>query len=135
MKKAQQRLYFLRRLRSFGVSRAVIINFYRAVIESILSFSIIAWYGNSTEKERAQLNRVVRTASKIIGAELPPLDQLYQERTIKKAHSIIADDSHPAHHLFELMPSGRRFRATRCRTERFKNSFYPSAVRILSGNT
>ncbi|KAK2167160.1 hypothetical protein NP493_1287g01002 [Ridgeia piscesae] len=40
VKKAQQRLYFLRRLRSFGLTTQVMVNFYRAVIKSVLIFSI-----------------------------------------------------------------------------------------------
>ena len=38
--KAQQRLFFLRRLRSFGISRSVMCQFDRAVIESVLTLSI-----------------------------------------------------------------------------------------------
>ena len=36
--RAQQRLYFLQRLGSFGVSQALMVKFYRAVIESVLTF-------------------------------------------------------------------------------------------------
>ena len=51
VKKAQQRLYFLRRLRSFGLTTQVMLNFYRAVIESVLIFSITVWLGSITQKE------------------------------------------------------------------------------------
>jgi hypothetical protein len=44
VKKAQQRLYFLRRLRSFGLTTQVMLNFYRAVIESVLIY-ILSQYG------------------------------------------------------------------------------------------
>ena len=37
VKKAHQCLYFLRRLRKFGMSTTTLINFYRCTIESILS--------------------------------------------------------------------------------------------------
>ena len=37
VKKAQQRLYFLRRLISFGLTTQIMLNFYRAVIESVLT--------------------------------------------------------------------------------------------------
>ena len=40
VQKPQQRLYFLRRFRSFGLTTQVMLNFYRAVIESVLIFSI-----------------------------------------------------------------------------------------------
>ena len=49
LKRAQQRLYFLRRLKSFGVNRHIFINFYRCIIESCLTSSIIVWF-NTTPK-------------------------------------------------------------------------------------
>eukprot|EP00061_Rhincodon_typus_P011052 g35792.t1 len=42
VKKAQQHLYFLRRLRKFGMSTKTLINFYRCTTESILSGCITA---------------------------------------------------------------------------------------------
>ena len=61
VKKAQQRLYFLRRLRSFGLTTQVMLNFYRAVIESVLIFSVS--FGSITQKEMLRLNRGVKTTS------------------------------------------------------------------------
>ena len=36
-------LYFLRQLRKFGISQAGMTHFYRAAIESVLTFSILVW--------------------------------------------------------------------------------------------
>eukprot|EP00061_Rhincodon_typus_P007903 g30043.t1 len=44
VKKAQQRLFFLRQLRKFGMSIRTLTNFYRYTIETILSGCIMAWY-------------------------------------------------------------------------------------------
>ena len=55
VKTAQQRLYFLRRLRSFGLTTQVMLNFYRAVIESVLVFSITVWFWSITQKETLRL--------------------------------------------------------------------------------
>ena len=46
VKKAQQHLFNLRRLKKFGLSPKTLTNFYRCTIESILSGCITAWYGN-----------------------------------------------------------------------------------------
>eukprot|EP00061_Rhincodon_typus_P002525 g17788.t1 len=46
VKKAQQCLFFLRRLWKFDMSIRSITNFYRCTIESILSGCITVWYGN-----------------------------------------------------------------------------------------
>ncbi|KAI3367109.1 hypothetical protein L3Q82_008173 [Scortum barcoo] len=55
VRKAHQRLYFLRRLRKFGMSQRT---FCTAVIESILTSCITVWYGNSTAADRKCLQRV-----------------------------------------------------------------------------
>ena len=73
VKKAQQRLYFLRQLKKFGVGQRVLIHFYRAIIESVLTFSITVWYGNASQRDRESLDRIVRIAVKIIGCELPSI--------------------------------------------------------------
>ena len=46
VKKAQQRLFNLRRLKKFGLSLKTLTNFYRCTTESILSGCITAWHGN-----------------------------------------------------------------------------------------
>ena len=76
-KKAQQSLYSLRKLRSFGVGRHVLESVYRSLVESVLSFNIVTWYGNLSAKNRARLARVVNTASKITGVEQTQLCDLY----------------------------------------------------------
>src|SRR4029434_530516 len=43
-----------------------------------------------------------------------------------------SDTSHPAHSLFSLLPSGRRYWSLRCRTTRLRNGFIHQAVRKLN---
>ncbi|KAI4904809.1 hypothetical protein NFI96_000064 [Prochilodus magdalenae] len=109
-KKAQQRLYFLRRLRKAHLPPPILTTFYRGTIESILSSCITAWFGNCTVSDRKSLQRVVRTAEKIIGVSLPTITDIYTTRCIRKANSIVDDHTHPSHTLFTLLPSGKRSR-------------------------
>ncbi|KAI4871670.1 hypothetical protein NFI96_009023 [Prochilodus magdalenae] len=67
VKKAQQRLFFLRRLRRFGMDPRILRTFYTCTVESILTGSITTWYGSCTAIERKALQRVVRTAQYITG--------------------------------------------------------------------
>ena len=87
-KKAQQRMYFLRQLKTFGVNRDILTQFYRAVIESVLTFSITVWYGSTTQAEKNSLDRVVRPESKIVGRQLPSLESIYAARTVQKTKHI-----------------------------------------------
>ncbi|XP_062872149.1 regulator of complement activation group 2 gene 1 [Trichomycterus rosablanca] len=67
LKKAQQRLYFLRRLKKDHLSPQILTNFYRCTIDRVLSNCVTVWYGSSTVADRKALHRVVRTAQRIIG--------------------------------------------------------------------
>ncbi len=74
---AQQRLYFLRQLRKFNLPQELLIQFYSAIIESVLCSSITVWFGSATKTDIRRLQRTVRTAERIIGAPLPSLQELY----------------------------------------------------------
>ncbi|KAK3522390.1 hypothetical protein QTP86_008932 [Hemibagrus guttatus] len=104
-KKAQQRLYFLRRLRKAHLPPPIV--FYSGTIESILSSCITAWFGNCTVSDRKTPQWIVRTAEKIIGVSLPSMMGMYTTRCIRKANSIVDDPTHPSHTLFTLRLSGK----------------------------
>jgi hypothetical protein len=53
------------------------LTFYRAAIESVLTFLITEWIGSFTVKEKLRLSRVVKAASRIIGKDLPSIESLY----------------------------------------------------------
>ena len=130
--KAHQRLYFLRLLKKFKLSSNILSQFYRSTIESVLCFSISVWYGNLSQKDKHRLNRIVNISSKIIGLELPTLESIYVRRLVKRASNILKDDTHPAYKLFELLPSGRRYRSIATKTNRFRDSTFPQTMTILS---
>ena len=106
--------------------------FYRGTIESILTSCITVWGGSCTEQNRKALQRIINTAEKIIGAPLPSLQDIYTTRLTRKALMITKDISHPAHKLFSLLPSGKRYRCLRSRTTRLAKSSIHQAIRLLN---
>ncbi|WP_227487669.1 alkylated DNA repair protein domain-containing protein, partial [Nocardioides malaquae] len=64
VKKAHQRMHFLRVLRNNKLSQELLVSFYRCSIESILTYCINLWFGCCTAAERTTLQRVVNTASR-----------------------------------------------------------------------
>ncbi len=100
VKKAQQRLYFLRQLRKFNLPQELLKQFYSAIIEPVLCTSITVWFGSATKSGIRRLQRTVRTAEQIIGAPLLTLQELYTSRVRKRAQKITLDASHPSHPLF-----------------------------------
>ncbi|KAK7910081.1 hypothetical protein WMY93_014765 [Mugilogobius chulae] len=132
VKKAQQRLYFLRTLRRANLPQALLLSFYRCSIESILTHDMLVWYSSCSALDKKTLDRVVKSAQDIIRTTLPSLPDLYRNRCLRRAKGIIQDSSHPAHSLFEVLPSGRRYRTIKSHTSRLTNSFYASAIKALN---
>jgi len=125
-KKGHQRLFCLRKFSRFRIDKSMMILFYHAFVESVLSFSLVSWFGNLSLKNKNSLNQIVRWASKIIGESqlnLVFLVTLYSNQLHHKASAIIGDCSHPLHSEFQLLPSGCQFAAIRCRTKRYRNTF------------
>ncbi len=114
------------------VSPAILKTFYSGAIESVLTQCISVWYGNSLNQDCKALRRVVRLAERISGSALPSLQDIYLKRCKSRAAKIIKD---PNHHLFCLLPSGKRFRSMMAKTERLRRSFFPQAIRLLNTNS
>ena len=132
LKKARQRLFFLRKLSCFKVKSQILLSFYRAIIESVLTSNITVWYGRATQKDINLLSNVISQAGKIIlDKELPSLDTIYRERLARKTQLILSDISHPARAYFDLLPSGRRYRHFKG-NKRFLDSTYSQAVKLLN---
>ena len=82
--KARQRLYFLRKLKSFNVNNTILLSFYRAIVESILTSSITVWYDKATVYHKQRIDSVVRQAERIINISLPSIEFIYLNRMNNK---------------------------------------------------
>ncbi|KAK1803858.1 hypothetical protein P4O66_003800 [Electrophorus voltai] len=131
-KKARQRLYHLRHLRDFRLPSKVLRNFFTCNIESILKGNITVWFGNSTKQDRQALQRVVRSAERIIYTKLPDLQTIYYKQCQTKARRIVKDPTHTNNRLFSLLRSGKSFCSLKTNTERLKRSFFLQAIRALN---
>jgi hypothetical protein len=107
VKKVQQCLFKLRRLKKCGLSPKTLTNFYRFTIESILLGCITGWYSNCTALNRKALQRLVWSAQHITGGKLPALQDTYSTRSHRKDKKIIKDNNHPSHCLFTPLSSRR----------------------------
>ncbi len=133
-KKGQQRLHFLPTEKRASLPPPILTTFYRGTIESVLTRCITVWYGNCSDADRKTLQQTVNTAAKITGAPLPSILDIFLARCSSKTKSIVKDPTHPSHSLFQLLPSGRRYRSIGARSTRLLNSFFPQAVRALNSN-
>ena len=127
VKRAQQNIFPLRRLKRFGMGPQILIRFYSCNIGCVT-----AWYGNCSASDRKALQRVVRTARYITGDKFPTIQDLYTRRCQRKVLKMVIDSSHPSYRLFSLLPHGKRYWSAKSRSKRILNSFYPQAIRLLN---
>lgn len=113
-KRGQQRIYLLRKLKSFNVCNKVMCMFYQSFIESLSTFSFICWFHSLCVKDRNSLNSIVKVCSKIIGVQQKDFG-----RVVQKAKNIIDQHDHVLSSEFTIMPSGRRLIAPPRKTNRY----------------
>ncbi|KAI3372152.1 hypothetical protein L3Q82_007008 [Scortum barcoo] len=118
IRKAHQRLYFLRRLRRAGLGSSVLTSFYRCVVESVLSSCIIVWHGSCSAAEKKALQRVVKAAQRTVGRSLPTTTDilhLQMQETGLLHHE--GPHSHCTQTVCPPLPSGRRLRSIKSRQD------------------
>ena len=130
--KGRQRLYFLRKLKQCRVDETIMKLFYQSIIQSVLTFSIICFFGSMPKKHRAELERVRKAAERIIGSSLPTLSSIYEGNLLNKINKIKKDNSHPFNKLTVFNRSGIRLHVPITRTSRFRNSFIPEAIHLYN---
>ena len=121
-----------RKLRSFNVDNTILSMFYKSCIQSVLTFSFICWFGNVSQKDKNNLQRIVNISSKVTGVTQSTLTALYERQVVNKATRILADDTHVLLADYILLPSSRRFRTVTCKTNRKRFSFVPMSIRLLN---
>ena len=110
--------------------------FYSSVICSVLTFGLTSWGGNITKCSEDRLNKIIKKAGQVIGRKQENLGQLFDNRTKKKTENILKDVTHPLYLDFDVLKITKsgRFRLPKARTNRYLDSFLPSAIRIFNKN-
>ncbi len=84
-------------------------------------------------KHKNALNRIVTLSGKIIGKEQRSLSFLFNRNVLSRAQSVLLDSDHFLYPEFLMLPSGSRYRLPKMKSNRYKYSFVPCAIRLLNG--
>ena len=132
-KKTKQRIYFLRRLRSFGTSRQILLLFFTSVIMSVLQYCNTTWYGCLSDTLKAKLRQLLNICSKIVGQPLETLYRsAYDNSMLRLARSITSNSNHPLNGEYDLLPLGRRYRVPTWNRVKLRKSFVHQSVLKLN---
>ena len=122
---------FLRKMSQFHVDRNILYLFYQTVIESVLLFSCVVWYGSCRKGDFIKLQRIAKQAGKLTEV-IRSRDELCITRILKQVDEILRNENHPLYKCYTLMRSGKRLRSLSCRTQRFFNSYVPLSIRLYN---
>ena len=84
LKKGNQRLYFMKKLKSFSVCPKLLELFYKSTVESVVTFSSLCHFGGLKEQDKARLSKITKTASRLIGRPVPDLSQTSRHTSRRK---------------------------------------------------
>jgi hypothetical protein len=131
--KTRKRTYFLRKLREFDINPSLLRMFYNSVVLSVVTFSIPTWFGNLPNYLLDKLERIDKTASKLIrDGHRSSLEDIATRKTLDIVKRILNNANHPLREHFCLLRSGVRFKSIKARTNRLSNSFIAQAIRLLN---
>ena len=132
-KKTKQRIYFLRRLRSFGASKQILLLFFTSVIMSVLQYCYTTWYKSLSTTLKSKLLHQMKICSKIVGQPLEKFyESAYHNNILRLANTIVSDPNHVLNSEYELLPSNRRYRVPRFNKVRLKHSFVHQSILKLN---
>ena len=122
-------------MRKLNVSSNVIALFFNSTISSVINYANTAFYDLLSNHLQEDLNRPRKICKKLLDdSHDEPVQNsvVYKDKVIKMADKIMKDPNHPLHTEYEYLPSGRRLRVPRSRTNRFKHSFVPRSIHLLN---
>jgi hypothetical protein len=99
--KARKRIYYVRKLKEFKVDPTIMRLFYNSVVQSVIVFSIVCWYGNLPKYLIECLERLEKSAGRIIrDGVFSNLEEIYAKRTLGLTKKILGNDNHPLREHF-----------------------------------
>ena len=82
VKKAQRGLPFLSILRKKQLSEKLLVSFYRSTVENFLAYCISVCFAGCSVADKNALQRIIKTAEKIIGCRLRSLSDVANGRIL-----------------------------------------------------
>ena len=130
-KKCLQRVRYLRELANLRIDSAILTLFYRSIIESVLSFCILSWYGSSNKKDLKKLYKITRIGKRL-GIKTQNLQEIFNDSCSRMVSKIMKDKEHPLNDCYVYLKSGCRLMVPKQRTSRYGHTFVPSSIKYFN---
>ena len=135
VKKADQRMYHVRRLSKLKIDNEILCLFYNSTVSSVLVYDIPCSFNLCDKKQKKEVCKFVKRMKKMTG----DCNRVENPRMIstKKCKSLISkivkDETHPLCPYITTLIHGH-LRVHWSRTERFRKSFLPYAIKLFNSD-
>ena len=135
VKKADQRMYHVRRLSKLKIDNEILCLFYNSTVSSVLVYAVPCWFNLCDKKQKKEVCKFAKRMTKMTG----DCNKVENPRMIstKKCKSLISkmlkDETHPLYPYITTLPHGH-LRVPWSRTERFRKSFLPYAIKLFNSD-
>ena len=148
VKTGNGKLWMIRRLKEFGISKTELIEIYTMFIRSRLEYCVPAWNASLTQDDKEDLERIQKTVLKIVHGEyyldyahalqesnLKTLEDRREELCLTFAIKCTTDEKHK--HLFKVNENNFHHHPTKftppyCSSERYTKSPIPYLTSLLN---
>ena len=134
VKKADSRMYFVRRLKKLKIDNKIVCLFYNSIVSSVLVYAVSCWFNPSDKHLQTDVCKFAKRMSKTTGDcndSIENPENVAAKKCISLMSKIINDQTHPLYPYISILPHGR-LRMPLCRTERFHKSFLPSTIKLFN---
>ena len=106
----------LSHLKHFQVDKKILARVYQTIIQSVMFYNQVCYFGSSKKADTERLDKVARTGAKIARAEtatpststavfLSNTKYIYGSVSVKKLHRTMSDTQHPLNHVLSSQVS------------------------------
>ena len=134
-KKANKRMYNVRRLKKLKIDSKILCLFYNSVISSVLVYAIPCWYEACDKKLKGSVAKFYDKVCKITDVSVHESIEQPSNVYITKCKSLITkivnDNDHSMHKYVTVLPHGN-LRVVKGTTERLRKTFLPVAIKLYN---
>ena len=129
-------MYHVRCLRNVHVDNKIICLFYNSVVSTVLTYAISSWFNGCSDKLVKDLCKFRKRVCKMVNPKFHHLiddcSVIHEKKCLALQKKIMKDISHPLHCYFRILPHHDLLNMIYCRTDRFKNTFVPTSIKIYN---
>ena len=132
-KKANKRMYYVRRLYKLKIDSKIICLFYNSVVSSVLTYAISSWYNacdknlkNSICKFYEKMCKMTNTS---VHKSIEDPSDVYKNKCKSLIAKMVEDQDNVMNRYISVLPHGN-LRSILCDTERFSRTFLPATIRL-----